>query len=131
MRGSRAGSRWRDKTGSTHRSEVNMSQIRKSVAGALLAASLISIAACSPTPTRESTGEYVDDSGITARVKTALLNDSGIREASAITVETYRGVVQLSGFVDTPEMAQKAVSSAQKVNGVRSVKNDIRIKPAQ
>ena len=108
-----------------------MSQIRKSVAGALLAASLISIAACSPTPTRESTGEYVDDSGITARVKTALLNDSGIREASAITVETYRGVVQLSGFVDTPEMAQKAVSSAQKVNGVRSVKNDIRIKPAQ
>jgi hyperosmotically inducible protein len=85
--------------------------------------------ACTSTSTRQSAGEYVDDSAVTARVKTALIQESGVK-ANAINVETYRGVVSLSGFVDSQEMASKAIAAAEKVGGVRSVKNDMRVKPA-
>jgi hyperosmotically inducible protein len=84
--------------------------------------------ACTPTESRRSTGETVDDSSITARVKTALLSDPDVK-GTDVKVETYRGVVQLSGFVDSPQEAEKAVQLAQKVPGVREVKNDIRLKP--
>ena len=94
----------------------------------LAAAMLAGGVACAPTATRESPGEYVDDSAVTARVKTALIQEPGVK-ANSINVETYRGVVSLSGFVDSQEMAGKAVSAAQKVSGVRSVKNDMRVKP--
>jgi hyperosmotically inducible protein len=84
--------------------------------------------ACTSTESRRSTGETVDDSAITAQVKTALLSDPDVK-GTDVKVETYRGVVQLSGFVDSAQEAQKAVALAEKVPGVREVKNDIRLKP--
>ena len=78
--------------------------------------------------TKETTGQYVDDATVTAKVKTAIASDVGVKAASSVNVETYRGVVQLSGFADSEDQASKAVTAAKKVNGVRSVKNDIRIK---
>ena len=78
--------------------------------------------------TKETTGQYVDDATVTAKVKTAIASDVGVKAASNVNVETYRGVVQLSGFADSEDQASKAVTAAKKVSGVRSVKNDIRIK---
>lgn len=103
---------------------------QRSIMLAVLAAAMLAGGvACAPTSTRESTGEYVDDAAVTARVKTALIHEPGIK-SNSINVETFRGVVSLSGFVDSQEMASKAVSTAEKVGGVRSVKNDMRVKPA-
>jgi hyperosmotically inducible protein len=103
---------------------------QRSLALAILAAAMLAGGvACTSTSTRQSAGEYVDDSAVTARVKTALIQESGVK-ANAINVETYRGVVSLSGFVDSQEMASKAIAAAEKVGGVRSVKNDMRVKPA-
>ncbi|HSD44679.1 MAG TPA: BON domain-containing protein [Burkholderiales bacterium] len=103
---------------------------KRSVTLAILAAALLAGGvACAPTSTRQGAGEYVDDAAVTARVKTALIQEPDVK-AGAINVETYRGVVSLSGFVDSQEMANKAVTAAQKVGGVRSVKNDMRVKPA-
>ncbi len=76
----------------------------------------------------ETTGQYIDDATVTAKVKTAIANDVGVKAAANVNVETYRGVVQLSGFADSDAQASKAVAAAKKVNGVRSVKNDMRIK---
>ena len=77
---------------------------------------------------KETTGQYVDDATVTAKVKTAIASDVGVKAAANVNVETYRGVVQLSGFADSEDQAGKAVQAAKKVNGVRSVRNDIRIK---
>ena len=77
---------------------------------------------------KESAGQYVDDATVTAKVKTAIASDVGVKAASNVNVETYRGVVQLSGFADSEDQAAKAVTAAKKVSGVRSVKNDIRFK---
>lgn len=104
--------------------------IRTPVVAAVLAVSaVLGVSACAPTATRQSSGEYVDDAAITARVKGALLNEPNVK-ATAINVETYRGVVSLSGFVDSQDMASKALSKAKSVSGVREVKNDMRVKPA-
>jgi osmotically-inducible protein OsmY len=65
---------------------------------------------------------------VTAKVKTAIASDVGVKAAANVNVETNRGVVQLSGFADSDEQASRAVTAAKKVGGVRSVKNDIRIK---
>ena len=73
-------------------------------------------------------GRYVDDATVTAKVKTAIATDVGVKAAANVNVETHRGVVQLSGFADSDEQASRAVTAAKKVGGVRSVKNDIRIK---
>lgn len=96
---------------------------------AVLSGALL-ISACAPTPTRQGTGEYIDDTAITTRVKTALLADPDVK-GTAINVETYRGVVQLSGFVDSAVEIDKAVQKAAEVKGVNSVQNDLRIKPAR
>jgi osmotically-inducible protein OsmY len=77
---------------------------------------------------QETTGQYVDDATVTAKVKTAIATDVGVKAASNVNVETYRGVVQLSGFADSDDQASHAANAAKKVNGVRSVKNDIRVK---
>lgn len=99
-------------------------QIQIAVAQSVLAGSLlVSLAACAPTPTREGTGEYVDDSVITGKVKAAFAADPTVK-ATQVKVETFKGTVQLSGFVDSREAAQKAVELAQSVKGVKSVKND-------
>lgn len=84
-------------------------------------------AGCSSTATRESTGEYVDDTVITTKVKTALARDK-IVNAFAVGVETFKGVVQLSGFVDTAEQKNQAELVASQVSDVRSVKNSLVVK---
>jgi osmotically-inducible protein OsmY len=87
----------------------------------------LSVAACGPTPTRESTGEVVDDSVITAKVKAALINEPDTK-AYQISVDTFRGIVQLSGFVDSTEARGKAKDVAQNVNGVKEVRNSLEVK---
>lgn len=82
---------------------------------------------CASTRTHEGTGEYVDDSAITAKVKTAIFTDSDLK-VMQINVETFKGVVQLSGFVDSQKMATKAVDVARGVSGVVSVKNNLIVK---
>jgi hyperosmotically inducible periplasmic protein len=82
---------------------------------------------CAATPTRESTGEYVDDSSITTKVKAALVRDPVVK-ALDVKVETFKGVVQLSGFVDTPDQKSRAEQVTRGIAGVQSVKNNISIK---
>jgi osmotically-inducible protein OsmY len=82
---------------------------------------------CASTPTREGAGEYVDDTLITTKVKAAVFAEPTLKSAE-INVETFKGVVQLSGFVSSEADTQKAVEVARKVKGVESVKNDMRIK---
>ncbi len=86
------------------------------------------IQGCTPTDTRRSAGETVDDSTLTAKVKTALLKDEDV-SGLAVNVTTYRGVVQLTGFVDNESQRAKAESIAKDVSGVESVQNDLQIKP--
>lgn len=92
-----------------------------------IAASLLSVLGCGSTPTQESTGQYLDDSVITSKVKTAILNEPSLKVLQ-INVETYKNVVQLSGFVSTGAEMIKAVDVAGAVQGVRSVKNDMRLR---
>ena len=106
-----------------------MKNLSSVLTAALAAAVLATGVGCAPTPTRQSTGEVIDDAALTARVKSALINEPGVK-STAINVETFRGTVSLSGFVDSPEMARKAVAATQKVGGVRSVKNDMQVKSA-
>jgi len=82
---------------------------------------------CASTSTRESTGQYVDDSTITAKVKTAFVEDSSLKSLQ-ISVKTYKGVVQLSGFVDNRHMVARAGEVASQVPGVKDVKNDLAVK---
>jgi osmotically-inducible protein OsmY len=82
---------------------------------------------CASTRTHEGTGEYVDDSVITTKVKTAIFNEPGLK-VSEIKVETFKGVVQLSGFVSSGADIKGAVRVASSVGGVKSVTNDIQLK---
>jgi hyperosmotically inducible protein len=84
---------------------------------------------CAETASRESTGEYVDDSTITTKVKADLIGDDTVK-AHQITVETYKGVVQLSGFVDTSDQKDRAAEIAKNVPGVKDVTNNIIVKPS-
>ena len=89
--------------------------------------SLLFMVACAADPGQSSTGEYIDDSVITTRVKAAIFNDSTLK-ASEINVETFKGEVQLSGFINSKEDMNKAVELTRSVKGVESVKNDMRMK---
>ncbi len=82
---------------------------------------------CAATHKRESTGEYVDDSVITAKVKAAIFNEPTLKTLQ-ITVETFKGKVQLSGYVDSVQNANMAGEVARSVDGVVSVKNDLIVK---
>ena len=82
---------------------------------------------CAGSPTKESTGEFVDDSTITTKVKGAFIHDEFVK-SSDITVETFKGVVQLSGFVDNSAQKYRAGEVAAGVKGVRDVKNNITVK---
>jgi len=100
----------------------------KRVATAIFTATVaFTIVGCTSTGSRESTGEYVDDSVVTGKVKAAIFNEPSLK-ATEINVETYKGDVQLSGFVAQAQDAQKAAEVARGVKGVNSVKNDIRVK---
>ena len=94
-----------------------------------LLAAMIAVTAlgCASSPRSEGTGEYVDDSVITAKVKTAIFEQPSLKSAE-INVETFKGVVQLSGFVSSQSSADSAVMVAKNVGGVKSVKNDMRVK---
>jgi len=92
-----------------------------------MAALLLSVLGCAATSTRESTGEYLDDTAITTRVKTAIFNEPTLKVLQ-INVETYKNVVQLSGFVNSGAEMNKAVEVARSVRGVASVKNDLRLR---
>ena len=100
---------------------------RRNALGMLAALALAACASKEPE-TKRTTGEFTNDATLTARVKSAIATDVGARTAAAINIETYRGIVQLTGFVDSREQAAKAEAAAKKVDGVKSVKNDVRIK---
>jgi len=85
---------------------------------------------CAATSTREGTGEYVDDAAITAKVKAEFLKELSLK-STEITVETFKGVVQLSGFVSSHDEMITAVVVARHVGGVKDVHNDTRIKGQQ
>lgn len=99
------------------------------VRGSLVAAAALALAACASTPTRESAGEYMDDSLITTKVASRLMADPQIHSTD-IEVETFKGTVQLSGFVDNRDQAARAADIASRVPGVREVHNDLRDKAA-
>jgi len=99
----------------------------KQFCAVLIAASVLLAAGCSSTPSQSSTGQYIDDSAITTKVKTAIFNEPSLNVAQ-INVKTYKGVVQLSGFVDSSANASKAGSVAREVKGVASVENDLKVK---
>ena len=85
------------------------------------------VSACAGSRSQESTGEYLDDTMITSKVKAKLLEDKDVA-GLAINVETFKAVVQLSGFAKTEAERQKAAQLAREIGGVKDVKNDIRLK---
>ena len=101
--------------------------ILKRFSGFFIIALVVSVLGCASTSQRSSTGEYLDDSVITTKVKTAIFNEPSLK-VNQIAVETYKNVVQLSGFVDSSDSMNKAVAVARSVDGVSSVKNDMRLR---
>ncbi len=99
----------------------------KRIAAFSIAALMVGVAGCAGSPTSESTGEYVTDSWITTKVKTALVDSPSVK-ATEVNVETFKGAVQLSGFVSSPTAMNEAVRITRDIRGVTSVKNDMRIK---
>jgi len=103
------------------------------VATIFVALSLVALAGCSTftgskdNNKRETAGEYVDDAAITTKVKAAIFNDPAT-SALQVKVETFKGVVQLSGFVDSQASIDRAVQIARSVEGVKSVKNNMSLK---
>jgi osmotically-inducible protein OsmY len=88
---------------------------------------IATFAACSATRTHESTGEYVDDSVITTKVK-SLLGADDFLKSFQISVETYKGVVQLTGFVNSQKAVNRAVEITNTVKGIKAIKNDLIVK---
>jgi osmotically-inducible protein OsmY len=99
----------------------------KRLSAFLVAALMVSALGCASQSEPQSPGAYMDDSWITTKVKTAILNEPSLK-VMQINVETYKGVVQLSGFVDSAASQAKAVEIARSVQGVTSVKNDLRLR---
>lgn len=94
---------------------------------ATVALMLSLVSGCASTRTQESTGQYIDDTVITTKVKAAIFGDSDLKSGE-INVETFKGVVQLSGFASSTDARAHASTVAQAVDGVKSVKNDILVK---
>lgn len=99
----------------------------KNVSTFFLVILLASMLGCASTAKHEGTGEYIDDTIITTNVKAAIFNEPSLKSAE-INVETFKGVVQLSGFVHDKADINKAAELARHVKGVTSVKNDMRLK---
>jgi hyperosmotically inducible periplasmic protein len=100
--------------------------------GAAVAAAVLGLSACASRDdsSKRSAGEFSSDAALTAKVKTAIASDAGLGSASAINVNSYRGVVQLSGFVDSQEKIERAAQAARNVDGVRTVENNIKVRPS-
>lgn len=88
---------------------------------------VVFVVGCAASPKQEATGEYIDDTVITTKVKAAIFNEPTLKSME-INVETFKGRVQLSGFVSTQANASTAVTVARGVTGVRDVKDDMRLK---
>ena len=99
----------------------------KRISTILAALAMATTLGCASTSKSEGTGEYVDDSVITTKVKTAIFEEPSLKSAE-INVETFKGVVQLSGFVKSSDSVGKATMVARNVAGVKSVKNDMLVK---
>jgi osmotically-inducible protein OsmY len=99
----------------------------KILIAAVAAVFLVTSMGCASTRTQESTGEYIDDSFITGKVKAAIIGESTL-SAAEINVETFKGVVQLSGFVDSAADINTAMRLARTVSGVKDVKNGMNVK---
>lgn len=104
-----------------------MKQLNKILTAAFLAVSLGTVVGCAPTETKQGTGEYIDDSVITTKVKAAIFDDP-LTKVTEIKVKTFKGEVQLSGFVSSRDAANRAIELARGVQGVTSVKDDMQIK---
>lgn len=101
-------------------------RLTKKIAPLILGAALIG---CSATAQDRSTGQFIDDAALTAKVKASIAEEDKV-SATSVNVSTYRGTVQLSGFVDSEAAKQAAENAARDVEGVRTVQNDLRIAPA-
>ena len=101
--------------------------IKKYINALILAIFMSTAFGCASTDKHEGTGEYIDDSVITAKVKTALIRDDDVK-AREVNVETFKGVVQLSGFVHDARAKAKAVELARQIKGVKSVKDNMQVK---
>jgi hyperosmotically inducible periplasmic protein len=107
----------------------------QTVLGAAMAAAALGLAGCAsdktaasgPSSTR-SAGEFTSDAALTAKVKTAIANDAGLGSAANINVNSYRGVVQLNGFVSSADQIQRAANAARGVEGVSRVDNNLQVK---
>ncbi len=104
-----------------------MKHFIKFISAFFLALALLTAVGCASTPKQEGTGEYVDDSFITTKVKAAIFDEHGLSSAE-INVETFKGEVQLSGFVTSRADINKAVKVAHSVSGVKSVINKMQVK---
>jgi osmotically-inducible protein OsmY len=106
---------------------MTMTTASAMVRSLLILLAMAVIGGCAGSRTQESTGEYVDDSTITAKVKAAIFDDPALK-VFQISVETFKGVVQLSGFVNLSQVVSRAGEVASRVSGVKSVKNNILVK---
>lgn len=104
-----------------------MNYVAKLFFASFMAITLVAANGCGSTSKKEGTGEYIDDTVITTKVKAAILNEPMLKSAE-INVETFKGVVQLSGFVSSSASIDKAVEVARGVAGVKSVKNSMQLK---
>jgi osmotically-inducible protein OsmY len=104
-----------------------LNRFARSIFIGFIAVTTVAAVGCTPTRTHKSAGETIDDGVITAKVKTALIEDP-VTKARQISVETYRGIVQLSGFVDTTAEKNRAAEVTKKIVGVKDVRNSLEIK---
>jgi osmotically-inducible protein OsmY len=94
---------------------------------AMIALATVALAGCAGSRTQESTGEVLDDSVITTKVKSALLGEKNV-DSTAISVETFKGRVLLAGYVKSPDQRQRAEGVARSVAGVKAVNNKIELR---
>ena len=105
------------------------------VIAAALVATGVALSGCASksdnnaSDSNRTAGEFTSDAALTAKVKTALANDAGLGTAADVNVNSYRGVVQLNGFVDSADKIQRASEAARRVSGVTRVENNLQVKP--
>lgn len=104
-----------------------MTQLNNRISIFFLITLMVFFLGCASTSKQEGTGEYFDDTVITTKVKAEILNEPSLKSAE-INVETFKGIVQLSGFVNSQADINKAVEVVGRVKGVKSVRNDMRVK---
>ena len=98
--------------------------------GATIVAMGLVLAGCASDNSKRSAGEFGSDAALTSKVKAALANEAGLGSATVINVNSYRGVVQLNGFVDSQDKIDRATKAARGVEGVRTVENNLKVRPS-